>query len=133
MKINSNTNIDPSFEEWKKNVLKMYDGRVLVHFQIDFNLSKIVSFSVASVVINENKCNIVGFDTNRSAVIYDTMPSAQQQREFATTIKKQNDKFHLELEQAVLGIPAYARYTAATHCYKMIRLNDLVDYWRKVL
>ena len=87
------------------------------------------------VIINDNALsidiNIIGFDATRSAIVYHNVANSSQLREMARDIKKRNAKFQYELD--IPGIPNYAKYTASTRCYKMIQLNDVVDFWKPII
>ena len=95
--------------EWKDKVLNRNNGRLLIQIKIDFDNVEIISLSVGNVIIGENKCKIIGFDHTKSLVIYDTLPTVEEQ----------------EFTQ-------YPELNAKIHKYEMIRLNDLVDRWMHI-
>lgn len=70
--VNSIDNIQ-SFLQWKKNVILLNNGRVLVQLSIDFKKKEIINSRIGYINIGENTCQIIGYDETRSMIVYDTL------------------------------------------------------------
>ena len=124
------------FTKWKKNRMKFNNGRLLVQLKIDFVSKKVLLCRIGNIIINENKCRIVGYDDTRSMIIYDTLPDEneqvfKQQNSKKKSIFASNDDSQLDTVWKHIRIDNYMGVgeQAQIHNYKMMRLNDLVDRW----
>ena len=120
------------FLEWKKNLIKYNNGRLLVQLKIDFLKKQVISAKIANIIINENKCRIIGYDSLRSMIIYDTLPTAQRQYKVLSSPEKNElsprDKWDYEKVQVEFSYDMGGG-EARIHNYRMMRLNDIVDKW----
>ena len=113
----NNINNESDFNIWKNNVIKVNNGRLLIQMDINFDTKKeINSASIGFITINDDKCHIIGYESKRSLIIYDTLPTKIQEQEMAQKYinnKARSKNLHF-------------------HEYKMIRLTDIVQKWVNV-
>ena len=121
----SGINSTSRFLEWKENLIKYNNGRLLVQLKIDFSKKKLISSKIGNIIINENKCRIIAYDSTRSMIIYDTLPDVK--RQYKVLIHK--DEFKDKWTYDRVQLWSLDKAEARIHNYKMMRLNDLIDRW----
>ena len=74
-------NIDSKerFSKWKEKLVEYNNGRLLLQLKIDFVNKKLLSARIGNIIINESKCRIIAYDETRSMVVYDTLPTPEDQ------------------------------------------------------
>ena len=121
-----------NFDEWSHNLIKFNNGRVLIKIEINFNQFTIKSLSVGSIVMRDEKIKLIGYDHTRSAVIYDTVPSRDEQKNISDTSRYATELNRLEIRSSPVMMGTTGLATIRIHEFRMMRLNDLVDQWKHV-